>query len=125
IVGSRYRWPAMIDVRLVRESQAAVEAALARRGIEPAEVERVAELDRRHRAAVGHQEGLRAQVKSLSRQVGQARKSGDAAQAERLAAESRALGEEERKAAEEEGRLGTELRQALLVLPNLPAEEAP
>ena len=114
----------MIDIRLVRENQAAVQESLARRGVDPAEVERIAALDREHRTVLGRQESLRAQVKALSRQVGAARKSDDAAKAESLAAESRRLGDEERVAAAEVDRLADELRRALLLLPNLPAEDA-
>lgn len=115
----------MIDIRLVRDDPALVKNALVRRGIDPAEIDRLAELDAAHRAAIARQEQLRAAVKALSRQVGEARRAGDAEAAERLATESRNLGEEERAAAREEGELGRSVREVLLYLPNLPADEAP
>lgn len=115
----------MIDVRLVREDPGRVKDALVRRGVDPTDVDRLAELDTAHRAAIARQERLRAAVKGLSREVGQARREGDAAKAEELAAESRRLGEEERSAAAEEGDLGRAVREVLLFLPNLPADEAP
>src|SRR6185437_210902 len=115
----------MIDIRLVRDDPASVKAGLVRRGVDPAEVDRVAELDVAHRDRLAHQESLRAKVKALSREVGSARKAGDQATADDLAAQSRRLGEEERAAAEEEERLAGELRHALLHLPNLPADDAP
>jgi seryl-tRNA synthetase len=86
----------MIDIRLVREDSAAVKAALGRRGVDPAEIDRLVELDAAARSAIGRRDELRAEVKSLSKQVGEARRSGDSAVAEELAARSRAVGEEER-----------------------------
>ncbi|HVX23102.1 MAG TPA: serine--tRNA ligase [Acidimicrobiales bacterium] len=115
----------MIDIRLIRDDPTSVKAGLARRGVDPAEVDRVAALDVAHRDRLAHQESLRARVKALSREVGAARKAGDRATADDLSVESRRLGEEERAAAEEEERLAGELRHALLHLPNLPADDAP
>ena len=51
---SRYRCADMIDIRLVRDDIDAVKAALARRGVDPAEVDRLAALDAGARTAVGH-----------------------------------------------------------------------
>jgi seryl-tRNA synthetase len=115
----------MIDIRLVRDDRQRVEAALARRGISPEDVEVIARLDREHRAALARQEKLRAKVKALSRGVGDARRSGDADRARALADESRRVGEEEKAAAKEADRLAADLRARLLVTPNLPADDAP
>jgi len=115
----------MIDVRLLREDPQGVTAALARRGVDPAEVARVAELDVVARALLGTQEEFRARVKALSREVGDARRAGDADRADELAAQSRELGDAERAAARQTDDAQEALRQALLSLPNLPADEAP
>jgi seryl-tRNA synthetase len=115
----------MIDVRLIREDRAKVAAALARRGVDPGEVDRVAELDGVARERRQVQEALRAQVKEISRRVAEARRSSDAAAGESLRAESRALGERERQAANEADAAHAALREALLMLPNLPSDEAP
>ena len=115
----------MIDLRALRDDPDAVKAALARRGVEAAEVDAVLEDDVSHRAALRHAEDLRAEVKELSRQVGQARRDGNAARAEELTARSRTLGEEERAASAEADTLGERVRTGLLYLPNLPAEDAP
>jgi seryl-tRNA synthetase len=80
----------MIDIRLVRDDLDGVKAALGRRGVDPAELDRLAGLDVEARAAVGRRDDLRAEVKALSRQVGEARRSGDTAAAEELTARSRA-----------------------------------
>jgi seryl-tRNA synthetase len=115
----------MIDIRLVRDDPDAVKQALARRGVAAEEVDRLAQLDVTHRALLAAQENMRAEVKAISRQVGEAKKSGDATRAEELSTESRRLGEAERAAAAEADALQGQVRQALLHLPNLPAEDAP
>jgi seryl-tRNA synthetase len=115
----------MIDIRLVRAEREAVKDSLARRGVAPAEVDRVAALDEAHRAKLAAQEALRAEVKSRSRDVGEARRSGDEARAAAMTEESRKLGDEERAAAAETDAAAEALRRALLDLPNLPADEAP
>src|SRR5215469_2997867 len=115
----------MIDLRALRDDPDAVKAALARRGVEAAEVDAVLEADVSHRAALRRTEDLRAEVKELSRQVGQARREGDAARADELTQRSRALGEEERAASTDADALGERVRTGLLYLPNIPAEDAP
>jgi len=115
----------MIDIRLVREDPAVVKAALGRRGVDPAEVDRLIALDSEQRAAIGARDELRATVKALSREVGEARRAGDDARAAELAARSRAAGEEERTLHAEADRAQEAVREALLYLPNLPAPEAP
>ena len=115
----------MIDIRLVRDDRGAVTAALGRRGVAAVEVERVAELDADHRARLARRETLRAEVKALSRQVGDARRSGDEDRARELSDASRRLGEEERAAGAAADAVARELTTALLHLPNLPADDAP
>ncbi|MGP8006204.1 MAG: serine--tRNA ligase [Acidimicrobiales bacterium] len=115
----------MIDIRLVRDDAEAVKTALGRRGVDPSEVDRLSDLDAAARQAVGRRDDLRAEVKALSKQVGEARRSGDPAAAEELTARSRAVGEEEKALDQVADRAQEEVRQALLFLPNLPAEDAP
>jgi seryl-tRNA synthetase len=115
----------VIDIRALRADPDAVKAALARRGVDAAEVDAVARDDGAHRAKLAGAEALRAEVKDLSRQVGQAKKAGDEATARALSERSRQLGEEERAANAEAEALGERVRTGLLYLPNLPAEDAP
>src|SRR5271165_7072616 len=115
----------MIDIRQLREDPDGVKAALGRRGVDPAEIDRVAALDAEARRLLAARETLRARVKALSRQVGQARRSGDEDGAARATDESRRLGDEESRAAADVEAVQAELRAALLDLPNLPAREAP
>lgn len=115
----------MIDARRLRTDLDGVKAALGRRGIPPHEVDRLAELDRRERALKARVDDLRARVKRLSRDVGEARRAGDAGLAERLAAESRSAGEEGRAVDAEAAAVGADLRDALLRTPNIPSPDAP
>jgi seryl-tRNA synthetase len=115
----------MIDIRLVRDDSASVKSALGRRGVDPEEIDRLVELDAAARAAVGRRDELRAEVKALSKQVGEARKSDRGDVAEELTARSRALGEEERSRHAVAEAAQESVRQALLYLPNLPADDAP
>jgi seryl-tRNA synthetase len=115
----------MIDIRVAREDPDAVKAALGRRGVDPADIDRLLEADARARHAVGRRDELRARVKDLSRQVAEARRGGDDGLAGRLTAESRQLGEEATKLGADADAAQTEVRDRLLWLPNLPAEDAP
>ncbi len=115
----------MIDIRLVRDDSASVKSALGRRGVDPGEIDRLVELDAAARAAVGRRDELRAEVKALSKQVGEARRAGQHDVAEDLAARSRAVGDEERSLHAVAEAAQESVRQALLYLPNLPAKDAP
>jgi seryl-tRNA synthetase len=115
----------MIDIRLARENPGAVKTALARRAVEPVEVDNLVDADARARDAVGRRDELRAQIKDLSRQVGEARRAGDEARAAELADRSRALGEAEKAADVEADAALADVRERLLWLPNLPSEDAP
>ncbi|HWI02928.1 MAG TPA: hypothetical protein VNT52_03755, partial [Acidimicrobiales bacterium] len=87
----------MLDPKRLRTDLEAVKAGLARRGLDLSEIERAAALEVEERTLKGKVEGMRAQIRSLSKEVGQARKAGDIATADAKADQSRALGEEERK----------------------------
>ena len=115
----------MIDIRLVRDDIDAVKTALARRGVDPGEIDRLAALDIAARAAVGARDEVRASVKAMSKQVGEARRAGDTALAERLADDSRAAGDTERELNVVAEQAQEDVRQALLYLPNLPSPDAP
>jgi seryl-tRNA synthetase len=115
----------MIDIRLVREDVDGVKKALGRRGVDASEIDRLLTLDGDARAAIGRRDDLRAQVKGLSKQVGEARRSGDTGVAEELTARSRDLGVEETDLDHRATQAQDAVREALLYLPNLPADDAP
>ena len=115
----------MLDPRRLRTDLDAVKAGLARRGLDLSEIERAAVLEAEERELKARADALRAGIRSLSKEVGQARKQGDTAVADAKAAESRALGEEERKVDAQATAAGADLRDILLRTPNLPAPDAP
>ncbi len=115
----------MIDIRRVRNEFDVVQAALARRGEVTSDLGRLRDLDERARRIATERDGLRAQVNAMSKQVGSLRRDGDVAGAEALQAESRSLGDTEKALAAEADRLAEEVEALLLVIPNLPSDDAP
>ncbi|HEX8804157.1 MAG TPA: serine--tRNA ligase, partial [Acidimicrobiales bacterium] len=116
----------MLDLRRIRTEAEAVKAALDRRGPGTSEpVDRIVALDADQRRAAGERDELRQRIKQVSREVGRARGQGRVDEAEGLMAESRELGEQEKAVAAEAERLADEVRELLLRVPNVPADEAP
>lgn len=110
----------MIDLRLVREDLGAVRAAYERRGgVEG--LERVVELDAKHRAVLGRVEALRAEHNRASKAIGQA------GPIERPAAieEARVLAEQLKAIEPELEKAEAELNEAAAFLPNLPHHSVP
>jgi len=115
----------MLDPRRLRTDLEAVRAGLARRGIDLSDIDRAVELEGQERALKATVEGLRARIRVLSKEVGQARRDKDGVAAAAKADESRALGDQERKVEAEAAQAGGELRDILLRTPNLPAQDCP
>ncbi|MEI6701888.1 MAG: serine--tRNA ligase, partial [Actinomycetota bacterium] len=115
----------MLDIRLFRDHPDVVRSGLVLRGEDPQEVDAVIAMDLEHRSLLARQETLRQEVKALSREVGTAKKSGDEATAQTLAEQSRAIGDAERELNAEVDQAGEALRNALLLIPNLAADDCP
>lgn len=115
----------MIDLVQLRREPEVVKAALARRGISGDAMDAVIAMDVEHRELLQEAERLRAEVKFLSRLVGEARRDKDNDTAAELTEKSRALGDEERVATEAMELVGSALRNELLMIPNLPAPDVP
>jgi seryl-tRNA synthetase len=116
----------MLDIRRIRADLDGVKAALARRGPEVASpVDEVSGLDRRQRALAEERDRLRNEIGTLSKQVGQLRRDGQVDDATALQERSRELGEEERRVGAEVDELAAAVRDVLLRIPNLPADECP
>jgi seryl-tRNA synthetase len=60
----------MLDIKLIRERPDFVKAELAKRGVEPAEVDRLLEVDQKRRKLQGEVDQLRADRKRRAREVG-------------------------------------------------------
>ena len=117
----------MIDIRQLRNQPELVRTAMARRGSSEliAQLDETLHLDERAREIVARRDAIRAQVNDLSKQVGQLRKSGDAAAAEALQGQSRGLGDEEKGLAAEYDDVQSKVRDLLLRIPNIPHPDAP
>ena len=113
----------MIDIKKLREDFDSTVAALGRRGVEPERLEKARDLDARRRALVGETETLKAKRNAASKDIGRiAKEGGDIAAAK---AEMRAVGD---RIAEIDAELATverDLRETLLMIPNIPAPEIP
>jgi seryl-tRNA synthetase len=115
----------VIDLRRIRDDFDAVHAALSRRGADLASLQEVRELDASHRALETERNQVRTEIKAISREVGGLLRDGRADDAAVLQAKSRALGEVEQELDARADDLGASIRQLLLVIPNLPADDAP
>ncbi|MCC5952752.1 MAG: serine--tRNA ligase [Acidimicrobiia bacterium] len=115
----------MLDLRRIRTDPDEVAAGLARRGEDPEELAQVVRLDEAHRALETEATDLRREVKQLSKQVGQLRREGATDEAATVADKSRSLGERQHALAAEADELARQLRDRLLRIPNLPADDAP
>jgi seryl-tRNA synthetase len=99
-----------------------VRAALARRDAD-APLDRVLELDARRRALLAELEPLREQQNRASKAIGEAKRRGEDAAAEIAAMEEVAA--RGRELSDQANRVEAELRDAMVELPNLPADDAP
>ena len=115
----------MLDPRRLRTELDVLKTGLARRGVDTSVLDTAAELDERQRHAIARRDDVRAQIKTLSKEVGEAFKAGDKATGERKREESKALGEEESRLEAEAKEAGDELRDTLLRIPNIPSDDAP
>ena len=116
----------MIDIRLLRKDPLAVKDLMARRNKPDLvdQLDRAERLDVRLRDITAERDDIRRQVNELSKQVATLRRSGDDKAAEKAMTESRALGDREDALAEEFEQVSETLRQALLMIPNLPHPDA-
>lgn len=117
----------MLDLRVVREEEAAVREGLARRGNPELllMLDRVLLLDGERRGLISEVDALRARRNEASPRVAELKRSGKHEEADVLIREMREVGE---AVSEREDRLGAieeEIRGILLQLPNLPAAEVP
>ena len=114
----------MHDIRLIRNDPAAFDAALARRGAEPASAAILAIDEQRREVQTRMQEG-QSRRNEASKAIGKAMGQGDTATAEALKAEVAALKETLPALEAEEKALSQKQADALAALPNLPAEDVP
>ena len=113
----------MIDIKKVREDFDNTVSQLARRGVEAEKVQKARDFDARRRELIAETEMLKAKRNSASKEIGMiAKQGGDISAAKE---EMRKIGDRIAEIDGELSRVETELRETLLMIPNLPASEIP
>ncbi len=113
----------MIDIKKLRDDFEATAQALARRGVERERLEKARDLDSKRRALLGETETLKAKRNAASKEIGKvAAAGGDIASAK---AEMRAVGDRIAEIDRELTTVEHDLRETLLMIPNIPAPEIP
>ena len=113
----------MIDIKKLRDDFDATAAALARRGVEKERLEKARDLDAKRRSLVAETETLKARRNAASREIGRiAKEGGDIAASK---AEMRAVGDRIAEIDRELATVERDLRETLLMIPNIPAPEIP
>jgi seryl-tRNA synthetase len=111
----------VIDLRTLRDDPDRVRAAQTKRGAPPELVDQVLRADERRRASISDYERLRAEQKTLGKQIPKAQ--GEEKQA--LLARTKELSGAVKEAENAQTLADSELRELWLRLPNIAAEEAP
>ena len=114
----------MHDIRLIRDDPDAFDAALAKRGAEPA-AQHILDLDTRRRAVATRMQELQSRRNEASKAIGQAMGQGDTVKADALKAEVADIKTSLPELEEQDRALGKEVEDALAALPNRPAEDVP
>lgn len=114
----------MHDLKWIRENPAAFDAGLARRGLAPM-ADDILRQDEKHRAVLTELQSLQARRNEASKEIGGAKKSGDAEKAQALMDEVATI--KEKMAELEDGqREGAQaMDSVLMAIPNLPGADVP
>jgi seryl-tRNA synthetase len=115
----------MLDVRRIRNDPDGVRAGIARRGEDTAAVDEVHRLDAELRELTARRDALRAEIRSISNQVGSLFREQRRDEATDLQEQSRLLGAEEKELDARADELAGSIRDLLLRIPNLPADDCP
>ncbi len=114
----------MHDIKAIRENPAEFDTGLARRGLAPLSSNLIA-LDQQKREHIQKLQDAQSRRNALSKEVGEAMKSGDKPRAETLKTEVAGLKDFITSGEEVERQLNQAVADALSVIPNIPLEDAP
>lgn len=115
----------MLDLIYVRENLDSVRAALGTRGFQAELLDRFAEIDAERRRVIGEADSINQQRNASSKEIGALMQAGKREEAEARKAEVAGLKEKQSQleAAREEAE--SAMREILINLPNIPAEDVP
>ena len=111
----------MIDIKLIRENPEVVKENI-RKKFQDSKlsiVDEVIELDKKNRATITEVEALRAKRTNLSKQIGMLMGQGKKDEAEAIKKESQEIGQRIVELEAEQEKLGEEVRQRMMVIPNI------
>ncbi|HZG27196.1 MAG TPA: serine--tRNA ligase [Ensifer sp.] len=114
----------MLDIKWIRENPAALDAALAKRGVEAFSASVIA-LDEKRRSLVQSVQDMQSRRNSASKEIGAAMAQKNTELAEKLKAEMATLKETLPSAEEEERKISAELTDMLSRIPNIPLDDVP
>ena len=114
----------MLDIKWIRDNVAALDAALAKRGAEPAGA-KLAALDEKRRAHVARVQDAQSSRKTLSKDIGMAMGKGETEKAEALKAEVASIKDFLTEAENVEREIDAEIKGILDRLPNIPMDDVP
>ncbi|OOO27253.1 serine--tRNA ligase [Agrobacterium salinitolerans] len=114
----------MHDIKWIRENPEAFDAALARRGAEPAASGLIA-LDEKRRSVIQSLQDMQSRRNAASKEIGAAMAQKNMELAEKLKAEVADIKENMPRAEEEDRLVTAELNDALSRLPNMPFDDVP
>lgn len=112
----------MLNITLIREQPDQVKAALLSLNADPTQVDAILALDARRRELLTKVEALRAERNHVSKKIGRLR---EQAERERLIAEMRQVGDRISALEKELRQVESDLKTAMLAMPNLPHESVP
>ncbi len=114
----------MLDVKMIRENTEKCKERLALRGKSyDAEIDQILALDDRRKEIIAEVEGMKAQQNKVSKQIPQMKKAGEDTTA--IMAEMKKLSEDVKQLDAERTTVEAALQDALLVVPNVPADAVP
>ena len=113
----------MLDVKMIRQNKEAVKQRLATRGVDPAEIDHLVELDEARREQIAVSENLKQKRNEVSKQIAELKR--NKADATDMITEMREVGAQVKQVDEKLAGLNEQVRYIAVRLPNLPDASIP
>jgi seryl-tRNA synthetase len=113
----------MLDVKMIRQNKEAVKQRLATRGVDPAEIDHLVELDEARREQIAVSENLKQKRNEVSKQIAELKR--NKADATDMITEMREVGAQVKQVDEKLAELNEQVRYIAVRLPNLPDASIP